>query len=81
MRFISVISVTSAIFWAASAAPLSKEIQPSSKRVLESSDVFAELDLTARGPEEVQGSRDLVERLRSEDPDERPANTSGCVIA
>ncbi|KAJ7088292.1 hypothetical protein C8R44DRAFT_819396 [Mycena epipterygia] len=79
MRFISVISVSSAIFWAASAAPLSKEIQPSSKRVLESSDVFAELDLTARGPEEVQGSRDLVGRY--ELSSERGPNTSGYVIA
>ncbi|KAJ7088284.1 hypothetical protein C8R44DRAFT_819382 [Mycena epipterygia] len=81
MRFISVISVTSAIFWAASAAPLPKDIQLSRKSVLEGSDVFAELDLTVRGPEEVQGSRDLIGFQPSEDPAERIAKTSGCVIA
>ncbi|KAJ7119888.1 hypothetical protein C8R43DRAFT_1034992 [Mycena crocata] len=74
MRFLSAIYVVSGLFLATSAAPLPEDgsiMQPPIAR-----DVFVELDLTARNPQ------DLTDALtKGEVTADRSSGTSGCVVS
>ncbi|KAJ7898994.1 hypothetical protein B0H13DRAFT_2337276 [Mycena leptocephala] len=62
MRVISVIYVSAALLWAASAAPLPEK---SALRPRMGADEFVELDLTAREPQDTSDVSDLEERFTS----------------
>ncbi|KAJ7191381.1 hypothetical protein GGX14DRAFT_701593 [Mycena pura] len=82
MRFVSVIYVATALAWAVSGAPLPEGDATSSLNNRAGSDTFAELDLSAREPQDLADTPTLPNNAQfKEVASDRTSDPSGCVVA